>query len=127
MHGVIDEPKAPKATTYTKTEVDEMIAAIVLSPTAPVSIPASGQAQSFNLSGLTPQHELVCWNFSSSPENCPPTSLAWGTTNGAFMIYNTGVTTSETVRPVFAKRNAINNETTIPGAPTPPTPPTSPT
>ena len=54
-----------------------------------------------NITGLTSDHQLVRWNFSSSPENAPPVDLAWETFDGYFTITNNGGTTSESITPVF--------------------------
>lgn len=67
-----------------------------------ISIPASGSTGSYDLTGLTADHEVMRWNFSSSAENCPPCSLTITTYAGYFTITNNGGTTSEKVKPVFA-------------------------
>lgn len=79
----------------------------VLTPSAAIAIPASGSSVSMNMAGLTSDHILTHWNFSSSPENAPPASLAWATYAGYFTITNTGGTTSETIKPVFELPTAI--------------------
>jgi hypothetical protein len=53
------------------------------------------------MDGLTVNHELIRWNFSSSAENSPPASLSWATYAGYFTITNTAGTTDETIKPVF--------------------------
>lgn len=65
------------------------------------AIPASGASVSYNLTGLTTDHELSRWNFSASAENDPPADLEWTTYAGYFTITNNGGTTSESMRPVF--------------------------
>lgn len=75
----------------------------VISPTENIAIPSSGSSVSKNMTGLTSDHELVRWNFSSSPENMPPVNLSWATYDGYFVITNNSGTTSEYMRPVFAK------------------------
>lgn len=72
-----------------------------VTPVSAFSIPASGSSVSYNMPGLTANHVLTQWNFSSSAENAPPVSLAWTTYAGYFTITNTGGTTSETIKPVF--------------------------
>jgi hypothetical protein len=74
---------------------------IVLSPPAAFAIPASGASVSYDLDGITSDHELVRCNFSSSAENQPPVDLHWDTYDGYFTITNTSGTTSESIRPVF--------------------------
>ena len=66
-----------------------------------VSIPSVGNTATVNITGLTSDHQLVRWNFSSSPENAPPADLAWETFDGYFTITNNGGTTSESITPVF--------------------------
>ena len=66
------------------------------------AIPSSGASVSYNLAGITAEHELVRWNFSTSAENEPPADLRWTTYAGYFTITNNGGTTSESMRPVFA-------------------------
>ena len=66
-----------------------------------VSIPSVGNTVTVNITGLTSDHQLVRWNFSSSPENAPPADLEWETFDGYFTITNHGGTTSESITPVF--------------------------
>ena len=77
------------------------------SVTTPVSIPSSGTSATYTMAGITSNHELIRWNFSSSAENNPPVNLTWETSNGSFTITNNGGTTSETIRPVFALPTAV--------------------
>lgn len=79
----------------------------LIEPSAAFSIPSHGSYVSYNMSGLTSNHELVRWNFSLSPENVPPVDLTWATYNGYFTITNNGGTTAETIKPVFALPNTI--------------------
>jgi hypothetical protein len=78
-----------------------------VTPASAFSIPASGSFVSYNMPGLTANHVLTQWNFSSSAENAPPASLNWTTYNGYFTITNTGGTTSETIKPVFELPTSI--------------------
>lgn len=78
-----------------------------VTPSSAIPIPASGASVSRSMAGLTADHVLTHWSFSSSPENAPPASLAWATYAGYFTITNTGGTTSETIKPVFELPNAI--------------------
>ena len=84
------------------TALQQDLAYKVLTPTAAFSIPASGSSVSKNMNGLTADHVLVYWGFSSSAENSPPCDLTWATYSGYFTITNTNGTTSETICPVFA-------------------------
>ena len=83
----------------------------VLTPSAAFAIPASGSSVSYDLTGLTADHELVRWNFADSgtpiAENAPPVDLTWTTAAGYFTITNNGGTTTATMRPVFALPAAI--------------------
>lgn len=82
---------------------------VVISPSSAITIPGEGvaNAKRFNMTGITADHVLVRWNFSSSAENNPPVSLQWTTENGYFEITNLSGTTSETIQPVFALPNQI--------------------
>lgn len=88
-------------------DVEEDLAAAVLICGSAFSIPSSGSSVSKNLTGLTADYVLIAWNFSTSGENTPPCNLTWTTYNGYFTIANTGGTTSETIRPVFALPTAV--------------------
>ena len=72
-----------------------------LTPSAAFSIPTAGNSVSYSMAGITANHILTHWNFSSSAENAPPVDLSWTTANGSFAITNNGGATSETIRPVF--------------------------
>lgn len=78
-----------------------------LTPSTTIPIPASGNSASYSMTGLTSDHELMRWNFSASAENAPPADLSWNTYNGYFTITNSGGSTSESIRPVFALPSAI--------------------
>lgn len=77
----------------------------VLTPSDSLAIPSRGTPLSVALPGLTANHELIRWNFSSSPENAPPANLTWATYNGRFTITNNGGETDESIRPVFMLPN----------------------
>lgn len=91
----------------TAANVGAMPSTAVLTPSAAFPIPAYSNTVSYNLAGLTSNHDLIKWNFSSSAENCPPVSLSWNTYAGYFTITNNGGTTSESIKPVFALPNAV--------------------
>lgn len=78
-----------------------------LTPTAAFAIPAPGNSVSYGMDGMTADYELVRWNLSSSAENAPPVNLTWTTYDGYFTITNTGGTTSESIKPVFALPVAV--------------------
>lgn len=77
------------------------IGGLQLTPSTAFSIPSEGNSVSYSMAGLTANHILTHWNFSSSAENAPPADLSWTTANGSFTITNNGGTTSETIKPVF--------------------------
>lgn len=75
----------------------------VMKYNTPVNIPsANGNTGNIAFVGLTDKHELIRWNFSSSSENNPPADLTWETGADYFKISNTGGSTNETIKPVFA-------------------------
>jgi hypothetical protein len=73
----------------------------ILCATSALSIPSAGNTSTGYITGLTSDHQLMRWNFSSSPENAPPADLEWETFDGYFTITNHGGTTSESITPVF--------------------------
>lgn len=72
----------------------------VLTPSAAIMIPDS--SASYNLPGLTANHVVVAWRFSSSAENSPPCNLTVTTYDGYFTVVKSNGTTTETFQPVFA-------------------------
>jgi hypothetical protein len=80
---------------------------LVLIPSEAFQIPSSGQSVSYNMEGMTANHRLIAWNFSSSAENFPPVNLSWATRAGYFTITNNDGTTTETIQPVFARAKAV--------------------
>lgn len=81
----------------------------VLTPNAAIAIPSS--SASYDLPGLTANHVVVAWRFSSSAENSPPCDLTVTTYNGYFTVVKSNGTTSETFRPVFAVPMAVTAST----------------
>jgi hypothetical protein len=73
----------------------------ILQATSALPIPSVGSTSTRYITGLTSDHQLVRWNFSSSAENAPPADLDWETYDGYFTITNNGGTTSESITPVF--------------------------
>ena len=61
--------------------------------------------QTYTLSGLTANHELIRWNFKNSgtdvAENAPPCDLTWTTGANQWTLI-AGSATSVTCQPVFA-------------------------
>ena len=95
-----DEP-TKKITAANLASSVAAIGASQITPSTAFSIPSAGNSVSYSMAGLTANHILTHWNFSSSAENAPPVDLSWTTANGYFTITNNGGTTSETIRPVF--------------------------
>jgi len=75
---------------------------VIIEPASSISIPNPGSSVTVTMDGITENHQVIRWNFSTSPENQPPANLTVTTSNGSFILQNTGGITSETVRPVFA-------------------------
>ena len=76
-------------------------------PSSAISIPEYGTPVTYNMTGITANHQLIRWNFSASAENSPPADLEWTTGAGTFTITNAGGTTSETIQPVFAEVTGV--------------------
>lgn len=79
-----------------------MIDEIVLTTTSTIPIPAEGSSSSYSLNGITADHVVVRWGFSTSAENAPPCDLTITTYAGSFTVSNTSGSTSESIKPVFA-------------------------
>lgn len=91
--------------TDIESDVSDLQTAVtneIITVSSAFAIPASGSSITKNVAGITANHQLIRWNFSSSEENNPPVNLSWSTANGSFTISNTGGTTSESIAPVFA-------------------------
>ena len=84
------------------------IGGLQLTPSATFSIPSEGNSVSYSMAGLTANHILTHWNFSSSAENVPPADLDWNTHDGYFTIINNGGITSETMKPVFELPTSVS-------------------
>lgn len=95
---------ADKATENLANEVEGLKTSI-LQPSSSFPIPSTSVTKS--MSGMTANHVLIAWNFSSSFENSPPCNLSWSTANGSFTITKLGGTTSESIQPVFALPTAV--------------------
>lgn len=89
------------------TADEDTINTLVLKPNNTIAIPSSGSSASYNLTGLTADHVVVHWGFSSSAENSPPCDLTVTTYSGYFTVSNTNGTTSESFQPVFAVPKAV--------------------
>lgn len=79
-----------------------------LTPSTALSIPSEGNSVSYSMDGLTANHILTQWNFSTSAENAPPADLSWTTANGSFTITNNGGSTSETMKPIFELPTSVS-------------------
>lgn len=89
------------ATSVVTQPLEAEIIGKLMTPTAAFSIPAASTSVSYDMPGITADHELLKWNFSTSAENSPPCNLTWTTYDGYFTIANTGGTTSESMKPIF--------------------------
>lgn len=95
------------ATSVVRQPLDAEIVGKLMTPTAAFSIPAASTSVSYDMPGITEEHELLKWNFSTSAENSPPCNLTWTTYDGYFTIANTGGTTTESMKPVFGIPRAV--------------------
>ena len=84
------------------------IGGLQLTPSAAFSIPSAGNSVSYSMAGLTANHILTHWNFSSSAENVPPADLDWDTYDGYFTITNNEGATSETIKPIFELPTSVS-------------------
>ena len=84
------------------------IGGLQLTPSTAFSIPSEGNSVSYSMDGLTANHILTQWNFSTSAENAPPVDLSWTTANGSFTITNNGGSSSETIKPIFELPVAVS-------------------
>ena len=96
-----NKPSINSVTLVGNKTAEDLRLVEVIGVAAAFAIPAEGSSVSYNLAGLTADHELSRWNFSTSAENDAPAKLAWATYAGYFTITNNGGTTSESMRPVF--------------------------
>lgn len=76
---------------------------LILAVDTPFAIPGANASVTYTMAGITADYQLTRWNFSSSAENFPPTSLEWSTGAGTFTITNNGSASLETIQPVFVK------------------------
>lgn len=88
-------------------EVNANLKKAIVMPSAAFAIPASGSSVTKSMTGITSDHYLVKWNFSTSAENKPPVDLTWTTGNGTFTITNNSGTTSESIQPIFALPDSV--------------------
>lgn len=95
------------ATSVVRQPLEAEIIGKLMTPTAAFSIPAASTSVSYDMPGITVDHELLKWNFSASAENNPPCNITWTTYDGYFTIANTGGTTSESIKPVFGIPAAV--------------------
>lgn len=65
-------------------------------------IPAQGVTVTHPLAGLTANHAVIYWGFSSSPSNAAPVELTVESAEDSFTITNNRGTTNETVTLYFA-------------------------
>ena len=103
ISGKVDKVSGKGLSTNDFTNADKTkLNNIVLSPSTAIEIPEEEATTTVQIAGMTADHELVRWNFSSSSENNPPVTLQWETGDGYFEITNVSGDTDETIQPVFA-------------------------
>ena len=94
---------AVEAAESASQSASEAASAKLLTTSSAISIPSVGTTVMYDMDEITADHQVIQWNFSDSAENKPPCSLSWTTYAGWFQITNDAGTTSESIRPVFAK------------------------
>lgn len=85
----------------------------VIIPDIAITIPAvSDGAVRYNMAGMTADHVVIDWRFTTAPDNEPPADITIETYSGYFTIQNTNGVTTDSVKPVFAvptaKTTALN-------------------
>ena len=104
---LMDGTAAPGTSTNFSRE-DHVHPNVVIQSSTAFTIPSAGASKSYDMAGLTANHILVAWNFSSSAENSPPADLECTTYSGYFTVTNNGgAPGAETMQPVFAIPTAI--------------------
>ena len=98
----ITTAEAWNSSHWLETTIGAELETLALTPAAAIPI-TSG---SYNLAGLTAEHIVVYWGFSSSAENSPPADITVTTSAGYFTVTVTG-TTSESFKPVFTLPTAV--------------------
>lgn len=94
---------AVAAAASAATSSAEAAASRMITTDQAIPIPASGSSASYDMADLTEDYLVIRWNFSVSSENNPPASITITTYDGYFTITNNYGSTSESVKPVFAK------------------------
>jgi len=79
--------------------IEQVLSRKVIVPSTPIPIPSG--TVFYNLEGLTINHVVDKWQFSSSAENHPPCDLTITTYDGYFSVTNSNGSTTETICPVF--------------------------
>ena len=93
--------------SITKAKLSPELQKTVMQCQTAFAIPSEGTTVAYDMFGLTEDHHLILWNFSSSAENKPPCNLTYHTYNGYFTITNDSGTASETMQPIFAVPTAV--------------------
>ena len=68
-----------------------------------ISIPSEGNTEIYSKNGLTSDHVVIYWGFTTSPSNDPPCDLTVVTTTNGYSITNNSGVTDESVLLLFAK------------------------
>ena len=98
----------PTKTSDLTNDAGFLTGASIIATSARLALPSAGSSISYNLPGLTADHMLFLWNFSTSAENNPTVNLTWTTYEGYFTVTNTSIDTSgQTIQPVFIKPDYV--------------------
>ena len=80
-----------------------LIADRVIVPDIAIPIPAVADgAIRYNMTGITADHIVIDWKYTTAPDNEPPADITITTYAGYFTIQNTHGITNDSVKPVFA-------------------------
>lgn len=79
------------------------IADRIIIPDIAIPIPAVADgAIRYNMTGITADHVVIDWRFTTAPDNEPQADITIETFEGYFTIQNTEGITTDSVKPVFA-------------------------
>lgn len=102
-----EEDRASAAEGALQTAINDR----VIIPDIAIPIPAVADgAVRYNMTGITADHVVIDWRFTTAPDNDPPADITIETYAGYFTIQNTNGTTTDSVKPVFAVPTAKTAE-----------------
>lgn len=106
------QAEASRASTA-EGNLQTAIADRIIVPSIAIPIPAVADgAVRYNMTGITADHIVIDWKFTTAPDNEPPADITIETYAGYFTIQNTEGVTTDSVKPVFAvptaKTTALN-------------------